>query len=87
MVYGFVRQSGGQVRIYSSSARAPPCASTCPASGSKRAEPTSPADFGVPGRQGETVLVVDDEPTMRMLIVEVLSRAGYAAIEAPTAPA
>lgn len=31
---------------------------------------------------GETVLVVDDEPTVRMLVVEVLEELGYAAIEA-----
>ena len=32
--------------------------------------------------QGETVLVVDDEPTVRMLVTEVLEDLGYAAIEA-----
>src|SRR3546814_3993888 len=31
---------------------------------------------------GETVLVIDDEATVRMLIVEVLEEAGYTAIEA-----
>ena len=34
------------------------------------------------GGYGETVLVVDDEPTVRMLIVDVLEEAGYHAIEA-----
>jgi CheY-like chemotaxis protein len=32
--------------------------------------------------QGETVLVVDDEPTVRMLLAEVLDDLGYTAIEA-----
>ena len=32
--------------------------------------------------QGETVLVVDDEPTVRMLVTEVLEELGYAAVEA-----
>jgi hypothetical protein len=31
---------------------------------------------------GETVLVVDDEPTVRMLVADVLSELGYAAVEA-----
>jgi DNA-binding response OmpR family regulator len=31
---------------------------------------------------GETVLVVDDEPAIRMLIVDVLEEAGYRTIEA-----
>jgi CheY-like chemotaxis protein len=35
---------------------------------------------------GETVLVIDDEPTVRMLIVEVLEEHGYAAIEAGDGP-
>jgi CheY-like chemotaxis protein len=36
--------------------------------------------------QGEAVLVIDDEPTVRMLIVEVLEEAGYRAIEAVDGP-
>ena len=36
---------------------------------------------------GETVLVIDDEPTVRMLIIEVLEEAGYVAIEASDGPA
>ena len=32
--------------------------------------------------QVETVLVVDDDPTVRMLVMEVLEEQGYAAIEA-----
>lgn len=31
---------------------------------------------------GKTVLVVDDEPTVRMLVVEVLEELGYTALEA-----
>jgi CheY-like chemotaxis protein len=33
------------------------------------------------------VLVIDDEPTIRMLIGEVLADSGYAVIEAPDGPA
>lgn len=36
---------------------------------------------------GEVMLVIDDEPTIRMLIGEVLAEAGYAVIEAPDGPA
>ena len=42
-----------------------------------------PAPPGV----AEVVLVIDDEPTIRMLIAEVLGEAGYAVIEAPDGPA
>jgi CheY-like chemotaxis protein len=43
---------------------------------------------GIPhAEQGETVLVVDDEPTVRMLVTEVLEDLGYVAIEATNGPA
>jgi CheY-like chemotaxis protein len=32
--------------------------------------------------RGETVLVIDDEPLVRMLVTDVLTELGYAAIEA-----
>ena len=37
--------------------------------------------------QGETVLIVDDEPSVRMLVTEVLEDLGYTAIEAADGPA
>ena len=37
--------------------------------------------------QGETVLVIDDEPLVRMLVTDVLRELGYAAIEAADGPA
>ena len=37
--------------------------------------------------EGEVVLVIDDEPTVRMLVAEVLADLGYAVIEAPDGPA
>jgi CheY-like chemotaxis protein len=36
---------------------------------------------------GEVVLVIDDDPTVRMLVGEVLAESGYAVIEAPDGPA
>jgi CheY-like chemotaxis protein len=41
-------------------------------------EPGSIASAG----QGQTVLVVDDEPTVRMLVTDVLKELGYRSIEA-----
>jgi CheY-like chemotaxis protein len=35
--------------------------------------------------QGKTVLIVDDEPSIRMLVTEVLEELGYTAIEAADA--
>ena len=37
-------------------------------------------------QDGETVLVVDDEPAVRMLVAEILHELGYHAIEAGDGP-
>ncbi|MET0272538.1 MAG: PAS domain-containing protein [Phenylobacterium sp.] len=87
MVYGFVRQSGGQVRIYSEPGRGTTMCLYLPRhiGEAEEAEEADAADAIDPG-DGETVLVIDDEPTVRMLIVEVLEENGYAAIEAADGP-
>jgi CheY-like chemotaxis protein len=36
---------------------------------------------------GRAVLVIDDEPTVRMLVVDVLEEAGYTALQAEDGPA
>ena len=36
---------------------------------------------------GETILVIDDEPTVRMLVIEVLQENGYRVLEATDGPA
>ena len=83
MVYGFVRQSGGQVRIRSAMGKGTTVALHLPRYAGEElcAEADEPRQ--VPRSQsGETVLVVDDEPTVRMLIVDVLNDLGYATLEA-----
>ena len=59
-------------------------ASTCPATGAPWPRRTrTPHSARRPrAAPGETVLVVDDEPTVRMLVTEVLEDLGYTAIEA-----
>ena len=84
MVYGFVRQSGGQVRIYSEVGHGTTMCLYLPrhyASEDDRLAAASPPEE-TPSAAGETVLVVDDEPTIRMLLADVLNGQGYAAIEA-----
>ena len=46
----------------------------------------SPRDADAVAGDGETVLVVDDEPTVRMLIVEVLEEPATGPSRPPTAP-
>ncbi|HEX2801465.1 MAG TPA: ATP-binding protein, partial [Phenylobacterium sp.] len=87
MIYGFVRQSGGQVRIDSEVGRGTTMRLLLPQhaeTAEEQAESETPA-VPDPG-DGETVLIIDDEPTVRMVIVEVLEELGYAAIEAADGP-
>jgi hypothetical protein len=88
MIHGFVRQSGGQVRICSEVGTGTTMCLYLPRfSGSIEdtglPEQVQATDHG----KGETVLVIDDEPTVRMIVVEVLEAAGYTAIEAGDGPA
>jgi signal transduction histidine kinase/CheY-like chemotaxis protein len=86
MVHGFVRQSGGQVRIYSEPGKGTTMRLYLPRYIGKHdcveLDTRKACDPGY----GETVLVIDDEPTIRMLIVEVLEENGYAALQASDGP-
>ncbi|PZU10025.1 ATP-binding protein [Sphingomonas sp.] len=89
MVYGFARQSNGHVRIYSELDRGTMVCIYLPRHfGEEDAIPIEEKqDAAIPADAGETVLVVDDEPTVRMLIVDTLEELGYACIEAGDGPA
>jgi PAS domain S-box-containing protein len=87
MIYGFVKQSDGQVRITSELGVGTAVHIYLP-------RDTGEAEDDAPGvkpaeasraKAGETILIVDDEPTVRILITEVLEGLGYAAIEAADA--
>jgi PAS domain S-box-containing protein len=89
MVYGFARQSGGQVRIYSELGQGTTMCLYLPRHAeddSVQEEVELPTDMDAAGG-GEVVLVIDDDPTIRMLVGEVLAESGYAVIEAPDGPA
>jgi PAS domain S-box-containing protein len=82
MIYGFAKQSGGHVRIHSA-----PGAGTTVKLMLRRAEPAAPCEVEVAPElamgRGETVLVVEDDPTVRLLMVDVLDELGYKHIEVP----
>ena len=90
MIYGFVRQSGGQIRIYSEIGKGTTVCLYLPrflgsGEGEETAEAPPTSTKGLEG-DGEVVLVVDDEATIRMLIIEVLDELGYTALEAADGP-
>ncbi len=83
MIYGFVRQSGGQAHICSEPGQgASVCLYLPRHRGSSEAadEPSEPAELRRTGR-GETVLLVEDEPTVRMLVNDALGELGYNGVE------
>jgi PAS domain S-box-containing protein len=87
MVYGFARQSGGQVRIYSEVGLGTTVHLYLPrhdqaALDEVERETPSHMELG----EGEVVLVIDDEPAIRALLIEFLKESGYIALDAPDGP-
>ena len=85
MIYGFARQSGGQVRIYSELGEGTTVCIYLPRHYGEDGEDGQATFSDLPVAQPEgqrTVLVVDDEPTIRMLVAEVLVEQGYTVVEA-----
>ena len=84
MIYGFAQQSGGQVRIYSEVGQGTTVSIYLPRHHGEVADGLAGMveAAAAQSEQGETVLVVDDEPTVRMLVTDILEDLGYTAIEA-----
>jgi PAS domain S-box-containing protein len=88
MIYGFVRQSNGQIRVYSELGRGTTMSLYLPRQQGEATESeTGQKGMGVfENGYGETVLVVDDEPSVRLLMVDALQDAGYRVLEADDGP-
>jgi PAS domain S-box-containing protein len=89
MVYGFARQSDGQVRIHSEVGQGTMVSLFLPrhmgeAEGIE--ETKGPGVATASAQAGETVLVIDDEAVVRMLVVDILEELGYVALEAGDGP-
>jgi PAS domain S-box-containing protein len=89
MVYGFARQTGGQARIYSEEGKGTMVCLYLPRCADANQEITKAeqAPQIEHAKLGETVLVVDDEQTVRMLVTDVLQELGYTAIDVADARA
>lgn len=86
MIYGFAQQSGGQVRIYSEVGRGSTVCVYLPRHDGDSIDESNAGAAGVAALTQSahlaTVLVVDDEPTVRMLVIDILQDLGFAWIEA-----
>ncbi len=82
MVFGFAKQSGGHVTISSELG----CGTTVQLYLPQAEAPVQPAAQEPatrdPEAQGETVLVVEDDPDVRSLAISLLQRLGYNVLEA-----
>lgn len=84
MVYGFLKQSRGHVTLESEVGKGTVATLYLPRSrdtGKPRSQPEQPARSTMP-RGSETVLVVEDEPSVRAIVVRLLENLGYRVIEA-----
>jgi signal transduction histidine kinase/CheY-like chemotaxis protein len=80
-VYGFVKQSGGHVRIDSEEARGTSIKLFLPQATSQAKSSTSPEPAVVNGGR-ETILVVEDDPLVRKYVTSQLNSLGYRTLEA-----
>jgi signal transduction histidine kinase len=82
-VYGFVKQSGGHVSLYSEEGQGTTVKMYLPrfAGSVEYVVSERPSQDGCDG-QGETILVVEDDDEVRAFSVEVLHECGYKVIEA-----
>ncbi|MHA6347549.1 ATP-binding protein [Roseivivax sp. CAU 1761] len=89
MVYGFVQQTGGQAAIHSEQGRGTTVDLFLPRSGEAAeitVEPVAQGDAIPIDISGKTILVVEDELLVRMVVVDTLEDSGFTVIEAGCGP-
>jgi signal transduction histidine kinase len=83
MVYGFVKQTGGHIKLYSEVGEGTTVKLYLPRSLSEDLVERRAESRTVPAGNGETILVVEDEEGVRALTVETLRDLGYTVLQAP----
>ena len=87
-VYGFIKQSGGHVKIYSEVGEGTTVRIYLPRYvGEGQVEPAHRAPPPATAAPGETILVVEDDADVRRYLVDILGDANYRVLEAPEASA
>ena len=88
MVYGFVKQSGGHMKIYSEPGEGTTVKVYLPRLLGKLGEQTEESSLGAVKAQGEeSILVCEDDEDVRAYSAEVLRELGYRVLEAMDGPA
>ncbi len=82
MVFGFVKQSGGHIKIYSKPGDGTTVRLYLPRTlGAAQSKPLVDVPIALPCGNA-TILVVEDEPAVREIAVAILTEAGYRVLEA-----
>lgn len=88
MIYGFSKQSHGHVSIKSEVGSGTTVQLYLPRCQGQQTQDEQPYQTTETlAREGETVLIVEDDAAVRALVCEVLSELGYSYVEASTGPA
>jgi len=87
MVYGFVKQSGGFVKIYSEVGTGTAVQIFLPRADSDATAAAADPDEDVPRGRAEVILVVEDEPLLLALTKRLTERLGYRVVTAANGPA
>jgi PAS domain S-box-containing protein len=83
MIYGFAKQSGGHLKIYSELGHGTTVRLYLPRAGGLQASVPAPGTPSEGQRGSETILVVEDDADVRRLAVAQLRSLGYRVLEAP----
>ncbi|WP_237479062.1 ATP-binding protein [Lichenibacterium dinghuense] len=87
MIYGFVKQSDGHIKIYSEPGQGTSIKLFLPRfRGAGEPAQAGPTEGAPRAEAGETVLLVEDDPTVRDLVLDLLGELGYAVHQAPDGP-
>ncbi|SLN67415.1 Blue-light-activated protein [Roseovarius gaetbuli] len=87
MIYGFAKQSGGHVAIYSEEGVGTTVTLYLPPADKGAAAVADPGESAIPKSRNETILVVEDDPRVRRLTVTRLEDLGYETLAAENGPA
>jgi CheY-like chemotaxis protein len=87
MVYGFVKQSGGHVQLYSEPGMGTTVRLYLPAQSGEASPAPRFAGSRAKRVAGETVLLVEDDPRVRRIALRRLKELGYLVLEADSGPA